>query len=140
MRISLRAATAALLTGALLLPASAAHADASSLAKDAMTECNAGRDSHDRAEQLAHYQKGETLARQAVAADEKIAGGHFAIFCNMGEAMRIDGESLQALVNLSSLMHELDRTIELDPNHGDALAAKGTLLVRLPKVSSPSSR
>ena len=119
---------------AVLLPGVIARADATQLATEAMTECNSGRDGHERAERLAHWKKGEELARQAIAADEKNANGHFALFCNMGEAKRIDGESLQALVNLGTLMHELDRTLELNPNHADALAAKGVLLVRLPKV------
>lgn len=119
-----------------LFLASFAHASAETgpLSTQAMAECNAGRDAKERSVRLDHFKKGEELARQAVAANDKDANAHFAVFCNMGEAMRIDGESVQALVNLGSLMSELNRTIELDPNHADALAAKGTLLVRLPKL------
>jgi tetratricopeptide (TPR) repeat protein len=52
----------------------------------------------------------------------------------MGESMRIDGESVQALVGLKSLMKELDRSLELDPNYLDALSSKGTFLVKLPRL------
>lgn len=110
------------------------RAETGSVTAQAMAECNAGRNAKERDVRLAHFKKGEDLSRQAVAANDKDANAHFALFCNMGEAMRIDGESLQALVNLSTLMAELDRTIELDPNHADALAAKGTLLTRLPRL------
>jgi cytochrome c-type biogenesis protein CcmH/NrfG len=32
------------------------------------------------------------------------------------------------------MMNELDRTLELNPGHLDALSAKGTLLVKLPDI------
>lgn len=131
---------ALLATLVLLGTVSTVHADAASLAKDALSECTHGRENRDRAERLNHFKKGEELARQAIAADDKNANAHFALFCNLGEAKRIDGESVQALVNLGTLMSELDRTIELDPNHADALAAKGTLLVKLPKVFGGDTR
>jgi len=48
--------------------------------------------------------------------------------------MRLDGENLTQVFQLRRLMAEVDRTLELDPNHVDAMAAKGTLLVRLPRL------
>ncbi len=66
--------------------------------------------------------------------DEHSAEAHFVLFCNMGELMRLDGESITSVFSLRRLMAELDRTIELEPHHSDALAAKGTLLVRLPRL------
>ena len=52
----------------------------------------------------------------------------------LGELARIDGESLTALVGLSGLMADLDRTLELDPDHAEALASKGIMLIRLPRL------
>ena len=47
--------------------------------------------------------------------------------------MRIDGEmSLSSVMGFRRMMKELDRTLELSPEHIDALSAKGTFLVRLP--------
>jgi tetratricopeptide (TPR) repeat protein len=101
----------------------------------AMKECEAGRLAHDRASRLDHFQKGEVLGEQAVAADERSADAHFSLFCNLGELMRIDGEtSLSSVLGFRRMMKELDRTLEIAPGHLDALSAKGTLLVRLPAL------
>jgi cytochrome c-type biogenesis protein CcmH/NrfG len=48
--------------------------------------------------------------------------------------MRLDGESIRDVLGLRALLRELDRTIELEPNHPGALSAKGTFLVRLPRL------
>jgi len=48
--------------------------------------------------------------------------------------MRVDGESLSSVFALRRMMAELDRTLELDPGHVDAMASKGTLLIRLPRL------
>src|SRR5207237_1284930 len=76
----------------------------------------------------------QALAERAVALDDNSADAHFALFCNLGELMRLDGENLTQVFQLRRLMAEVDRTLELDPNHVDAMAAKGTLLVRLPRL------
>ncbi|MDF0664554.1 MAG: hypothetical protein P0119_00615 [Nitrospira sp.] len=104
------------------------------LARQALAECNLGRLAMDRATRLAHFQQGQTLGERAVAADEGSADAHFALFCNLGELLRIDGESLTSLFGLRRMMKEIDRTLELDPTHIGARSAKGTLLVRLPSV------
>ena len=89
----------------------------------------------DRAIRAALYEKGQSLGEQAVAADEKSADAHFALFCNLGELMRIDGEmSLSSVLGFRRMMKELDRALELKPDHLDALSARGTLLVRLPSL------
>ena len=47
--------------------------------------------------------------------------------------MRIDGEtSVSSVLGFRRMMNELQRTLELAPEHLDALSAKGTFLVRLP--------
>jgi hypothetical protein len=52
----------------------------------------------------------------------------------MGEYMRLDGESISSVLSLHRLTAELDKAIALKPDYHDALAAKGTFLVRLPKL------
>jgi len=116
------------------LEVSAANDDASQLAAQGRAECEAGRRAEGREARKAHFDRGQALGEQAVAADEHNANAHFAVFCNLGELMRLDGENLSSVFALRRLMAELDRTLELDPNHTDAMAAKGTLLVRLPRL------
>jgi tetratricopeptide (TPR) repeat protein len=126
----------------LLVAPVAARAEDSApgLAARALAECESGRAATQRSERLAHFEHGEALARRAIAADEHNAEGHFALFCNMGEIMRIDGESIRSVFQLHRLIAELDRTLELDPGHVDAMAAKGTLLLRLPRIFGGDTR
>ncbi|MEQ1793296.1 MAG: hypothetical protein ABL970_03815 [Nitrospira sp.] len=101
----------------------------------ALQACHDGRIATDRATRAALYEKGQSLGEQAVAADEKSADAHFALFCNLGELMRIDGEmSLSSVMGFRRMMKELNRALELKPDHLDALSARGTLLVRLPSL------
>ncbi|MCC6140720.1 MAG: hypothetical protein IT389_08910 [Nitrospira sp.] len=101
----------------------------------ALQACHDGRIATDRAARLALYEKGQSLGEQAVAADEQSADAHFALFCNLGELMRIDGEmSLSSVFGFRRMMKELNRALELKPDHLDALSARGTLLVRLPSM------
>lgn len=104
----------------------------STLATQALEACRQGRLATDRATRLAYFQQGQTLGERAVAADEGNAETHFALFCNLGELLRIDGESLTSIFGLRRMMHELDRALELNPAYIEALSAKGTLLVKLP--------
>lgn len=101
----------------------------------AMTECHAGRVTQDRASRVGHFEKGQALGEQAVALDDRSADAHFALFCNLGELMRIDGElSITSVMGFRRMMKELDRTLELAPDHLAALSAKGTFLLRLPSL------
>src|SRR5213592_3654864 len=56
-------------------------------------------------------------AERAVALNDTSADAHFALFCNLGELMRLDGETLSQVFQLRRLMAEVNRTLELDPNH-----------------------
>ena len=117
----------------LMLPLASSAADSDpTLATQALEECKQGRIAADRATRLAHFQQGQTLGERAVAADEGNADAHFALFCNLGELLRIDGESLRSVFGLRRMMSELDRALEINPAHINALSAKGTLLVKLP--------
>jgi tetratricopeptide (TPR) repeat protein len=121
------------------LPAGVNAADqydspAAAISSQARAECEAGRHAQTREDRKAHFERGQQLGEQAVTTDEQSAEAHFVLFCNMGELMRLDGESISSVFALRRLMAELDRAIMLDPHHSDALAAKGTLLVRLPRL------
>ena len=124
-----------LASGLFFIPmVSSAPESGTHLAKLALEECHRGRLAVDRATRLAHFQQGQTLGERAVAADEGNADAHFALFCNLGEVLRVDGESLTSLFGLRRMMSELDRALEINPAHIDALSAKGTLLVKLPSI------
>jgi hypothetical protein len=107
---------------------------AAAISAESRAECEAGRRAATREERKARFEHGQALGEQAVTVDEHSAEAHFVLFCNMGELMRLDGESISSVFALRRLMAQLDRAIELDPHHADALAAKGTLLVRLPRL------
>ncbi|ULA59625.1 MAG: TPRREGION domain-containing protein [Nitrospira sp.] len=102
------------------------------LTAESMHECSLGRQAQTRAERIQHFALGQAFGEQAVAADESSPDAHFALFCNLGEQLRVDGESLSSLFGFRRMMKELNRTLELAPDHLDALSAKGTVLVRVP--------
>jgi tetratricopeptide (TPR) repeat protein len=105
------------------------------LIQGAMSECNTGRVTQDRASRVGHFEKGQALGEQAVALDDRSADAHFALFCNLGELMRVDGEvNITSVMGFRRMTKELDRTLELAPDHLDALSAKGTFLLRLPSM------
>jgi hypothetical protein len=124
-----------LVLSALLCGASSAHAEtATELAATAMRECELGQVAPTRDQRVAHFERGQKIAEEAVKLDEKSAAAHFAVFCNLGEILRVDGEKITSLMGFRKMMQELDRTLELDPNHLDAMSSKGVLLMRLPSL------
>ena len=102
------------------------------LTADAMHECALGRQAQTRADRIQHFASGQAFGEQAVEADDSSADAHFALFCNLGEQLRVDGESFSSFFGFRRMMNELNRTLELAPDHLDALSAKGTVLVRVP--------
>ena len=105
------------------------------LAHEAMAECSAGRVTQDRASRVGHFEQGQALGEQAVALDERSADAHFALFCNLGELLRIDGElTITSVMGFRRMTNELDRTLEIAPDHLDAMSAKGAFLLRLPSL------
>jgi tetratricopeptide (TPR) repeat protein len=107
---------------------------AASLSAQSLAVCERGRLATDRDEREADFAKGLEMAEQAVALDDDDAGAHFAIFCNKGEMLRLDGEKLSSVFELRSVLRELDRTLALQPDHLKAMASKGILLIRLPRM------
>lgn len=78
--------------------------------------------------------RGLALADAAVAADTQSARAHFAVVCNLGKATGLGGVGFGTLRAVYRLRREIDVTLALAPTDPDALAAKGALLVRLPRV------
>ena len=108
-----------------------AQDSATALSVAAQKECDLGRAARERAVRLAHFQQSQTLAERAVASDDQLADAHFALFCSIGEQMRIDGMRFSSAFGFRRMMAALDRALELNPEHLDALL-KGAVLVRLP--------
>ncbi len=130
-----QAATYVLLTLIFLGPLEArATETAESLSSQSLLACQEGRVAPDRETRLVYFQRAEALASRALEVREQHANAHFALFCSLGEQLRLDGENLSSLFGLRRVLAELDRTLELDPSHVDALSAKGTLLMRLPSL------
>jgi hypothetical protein len=117
-----------------------ASSAAGDLAATSLDACQRGRGAGARAERQALFTRGRALAEQAVAIDERSPEAHFALFCNLGEMLRLDGERLSSVFEFRRMMKELDRTLSLDPGHTDALAAKGILLLRLPRLLGGNAR
>jgi tetratricopeptide (TPR) repeat protein len=99
----------------------------------AVAACNAGA-TQPPAARAAHFDRALAAAEAAVAADDRDALAHFAVFCALGERMHLDGASLAALAGVRRLRREIDRTLELAPDFADALAGKGALLTDLPRL------
>jgi hypothetical protein len=91
-----------------------------------------GDSSEDDSTKLYWYNRGKDLAADAVREDEGNADAHFALFANWGRWLQTDGW-LKNAYHLPALRRELDRALEIDPNHPDALAAMGGLYVELPR-------
>ena len=79
------------------------------------------------------YAEGLELARQAIAMDDTNADAHFAVFATMGRLMLEHGATPNPF-NLLKVGRELDRALELNPRHSDALASKGGLARQLPML------
>ena len=133
LRLPILHGVVALLLFAATTPARSADS-AADLAARGLQECEAGRGNTDRAVRQQHFEAGQALGEQAIQLDDNLADAHFAVVCNMGELMRLDGESIRSLLELRRLLAELDRTLQLDPNHVKAMATKGILLCRLPRL------
>jgi tetratricopeptide (TPR) repeat protein len=107
------------------------HLTSAELGKNAVKCLERGENLTDQKEKRAAYEEGLELAKRAVELDDANADGHFAIFANQGRLMLMDGVAVNP-VNLLKVSRELDRALEIDPNHSDSLAAKGGLYRQLP--------
>lgn len=112
----------------------AADPPGSATSNESLAVCEQAGNASDPAEKRRLLARGIALGEAAVAADERDAKAHFAIFCNLGKQMRLDGIGLASLVSVRRLRREIDRTVELAPDYADALVGKGALLLDLPRV------
>lgn len=104
---------------------------AQELAARAIAALKRGEDAREEEVKIAAYREGLDLARRAAAADDSNADAHFAIFANLGRLMLLEGAAPNPL-NLLKVNRELERCLELNPNHSDALAAQGGMYRQLP--------
>jgi tetratricopeptide (TPR) repeat protein len=103
------------------------------LAEQALDDLRRGEDAADKDQRLALYERGLNLANRAVALDDENADAHFAVFGNKGRLLLLEGVGANP-VSLLQVNHDLERALELNPNHADALTAKGGLYRQLPWV------
>lgn len=123
---------ATLLLSWWVIPGVWAEESSQVLTKQAMDECHEGRRAKEETVRVAHFERGRKLAETAVGLDERSADAHFALFCNIGERMRANGEVLFSVFEYGRMMEALDKTLLLNPNHMDALSSKGTILIEVP--------
>lgn len=106
---------------------------AQDLARGALDCLHRGEEATTKDAKLAAYRDGLQWAERAVAADDNNADAHYARFANEGRIMQLQGAVANPL-NLLTVNRELDRVLELNPNHVDALAARGGMYRQLPWV------
>jgi tetratricopeptide (TPR) repeat protein len=105
---------------------------AQELAQHALDCLHGGEDATTKEAKRAAYGDGLQWAERAVAADDNNADAHYARFANRGRIMQLEG-AVNPL-NLLIVNRELERTLKLNPNHADALAARGGMYRQLPWV------
>jgi tetratricopeptide (TPR) repeat protein len=98
-----------------------------------------GEDAFTKENRLAAYREGLQYAERALAADDNNADAHFARFANHGRILLMEGVTPNP-INLLKANHDLERALELNPNHADALAAKGGMYRQLPRLLGGSQR
>jgi tetratricopeptide (TPR) repeat protein len=125
---------------ALAVPAQAGHSlvervkdgPAATSIRESYRLLELGEESDDDAAKLDWYARGKQLADLAVRQEPGNAEAHFALFANWGRWLQTDGW-LKNSYRLPAVWKELDRTLELNPDHSDALAAKGGMYLQLPR-------
>jgi tetratricopeptide (TPR) repeat protein len=124
---------------ALLLWTAAARGDdpqiGGQMAREAIAICQEA-DLLPASERAATLASGLARAEEAVQADPQDAAAHFAIFCNLGKGLkdRSGWRLFRVIGDLRRARNELDAALTLVPNYPAALAAKGAMLVQLPRL------
>lgn len=101
------------------------------LVEGSLAALERGEAAEDRERKYAAYREGRELAQAAVEAEESNPDAHYALFATNGRLMEMEG-AVANVVTVFRAKRELDRALELDPNHARSVAAKGILLHRLP--------
>jgi len=74
------------------------------------------------------------LAEGAVQRGPERADAHFAVFCALGKQLNDSGLGFGTLGAVRRVRAAVDRTLELQPDHVDALLGKARMLLRLPRM------
>lgn len=131
-RRRVRSCTAVVATLSLVVVATgvvaAADPTGTPAGRAALAACEAARRSGD----VARLDRAVAEAETAIAASEDDPLAHFALFCALGERMRLQGASPRSLLALRRLRTAVDRTLELAPDFPDALVGKANLLLDAP--------
>lgn len=114
-------------------PTPEARRQAQTLAEQALDCLRRGEDAADPQQKTVLYQQGLTLASRAVSLDEENSDAHFAVFGNKGRLLLLEGVGANP-ISLLQVNGDLERALELNPDHADALTAKGGLYRQLPWV------
>lgn len=104
---------------------------AQGLAKQALDHVERAEQTDDAARKRSEYSAALELAHRVLAVDDQNADAHFVVFAAEGRLMLMNGVSVNP-VTLYRASRELERTLEIDPNHARALTAKGGLYRQLP--------
>ena len=91
------------------------------------------------AERSAVLARGLARGEEAERANPQDAVAHFAVFCNLGKRLELErhGAGVFAMLgDLRRLQREIDIALTLAPDYPVALAAKGEMLVELPRLLS----
>ena len=92
-----------------------------------------GEETNDESVRRAKYEAARDHAGRAVAAMPRNADAHFVHFAAVGRLAQMKGISTLAL-QMVSLNAELDQVLEIDPDHANALAARGGMYMKLPRL------
>jgi hypothetical protein len=87
--------------------------------------------------------RGLERAEEAVRTDPEDAAAHLAVFCNLGKRLQVmpRGSGLfAALAALGRARKEIDTALTLVPDYSAALAAKGQMLLELPRLLGGDAR
>jgi cytochrome c-type biogenesis protein CcmH/NrfG len=123
----------AVLMVALLAGPAAAVPQGSAAAAESLSLCDAA-DALPEAQRNVALARGEALAKAALAADRNDGRAHFALFCHLGRRMKHAGLGFSQLFDLRRLKREINAAQRLAPDDADVLAAKGALLLELPRL------
>ena len=99
---------------------------------------SAGELTQDEDARRAAYEKAREHAERAVELMPDSAEAHFLVFGSEGRLAQMDGLATAAL-KLAALNSQLDEVLRLDPNHANALAARGGMMMKLPRLLGGNS-
>jgi hypothetical protein len=116
----------------LAAPTHAAADDVARHIDESLALC-AAADNVAREDRMALLARGLDAAEAALALDDRSARAHFAVVCNLGKATGLAGIGFGTFGAVRRLQREIDATLALAPDDAEALAAKGALLIKLPR-------